>query len=185
MPRRKRKPITPEEKARRQSESPTYKSWMSMRGRCYRPEAHGYRHYGGKGISVCERWRNSFANFLADLGPRPNGCTIDRIDNTGNYTPSNCRWSTKSQQSRNRSCARRVIYRGKERLLADLADESGHTRARIYSRLKKGWSVERAIDTPVLSIDDKRVIQRKAAIERHRRDRARREMLVVCHLSWT
>lgn len=82
------------------STTETYYIWAGMRTRCKNPKATPYKNYGGRGISVCERW-NSFDNFLADMGERPPGLSIDRIDNDGNYEPDNCRWATQSEQTGN------------------------------------------------------------------------------------
>lgn len=81
--------------------SPTHNSWNSMRARCEKPSHRDYKYYGGRGITVCERWYR-FENFLADMGERPAGKTIDRIDTNGNYEPDNCKWSTASEQNKNR-----------------------------------------------------------------------------------
>ena len=79
----------------------TYRSWSSMRGRCINKNNQAYGSYGGRGITVCERW-NSFEAFYADMGARPRGMSLDRINNNGNYEPSNCRWATHSEQQKNR-----------------------------------------------------------------------------------
>ena len=82
--------------------SKTYKVWLAMRRRCNDPKQRNYKHYGGRGITVCERWQNDFMNFYNDMGAAPIGKTIDRIKVNGNYEPGNCRWATKSEQERNK-----------------------------------------------------------------------------------
>lgn len=85
------------------SKTVEYAAWLEMKRRCYNPKYHAFNYYGGRGIKVCERWLESFANFLEDMGYRPSPhYSLDRIDNNGDYEPANCRWATKSQQQSNR-----------------------------------------------------------------------------------
>ena len=83
------------------SNTGTYLSWRGAKQRCTNPNAASYPRYGGRGIEICSRWIHSFANFLEDMGERPEGMSLDRINNDGNYEPSNCRWATPSEQNRN------------------------------------------------------------------------------------
>ena len=85
-----------------QNGTPTWNTWHTMRQRCLNPNATGYKNYGGRGITVCDRWQHSFENFLADMGERPAGLGIDRIDNNAGYSPENCRWVTPKQNCQNR-----------------------------------------------------------------------------------
>lgn len=84
------------------TKTPEYKTWLNIRDRCYNPENTSYKYYGGRGIRVCKRWRNSFEDFLADMGKRPKGLSIERKNTNGNYTPDNCCWATAKEQANNR-----------------------------------------------------------------------------------
>jgi hypothetical protein len=97
-----------------------------MKARCYNPRYGSYSLYGGRGIAVCERWRTSFEDFLADMGRKPTPShTIDRIDSEGHYDPTNCRWATATEQARNRSCTKMVDFEGARIPLAEACERLG------------------------------------------------------------
>lgn len=108
-----------------EARTPTYKTWIAMKARCFNPSDHAYGQYGGRGITVCERWTNSYELFLEDMGRRPRGTSIERIDVNGNYEPQNCVWATPKQQTRNRRCTIKVVYQGEEMPLIQAAEQSG------------------------------------------------------------
>jgi hypothetical protein len=119
-----------------------------MRRRCHSPSAHGFAEYGAKGIAVCDRWRNSFENFIADMGERPAGTTIDRIDNDRGYEPANCRWATPRQQALNQRKTSRLTVFGRTQSVTQWADEVGIPSGVIWGRLRKGMPPELALTKP-------------------------------------
>lgn len=130
--------------------TPTYLAWINMRVRCSNPKQEGYQYYGGRGIRVCERWQQSFENFLADMGIRPDGMSIDRIDNDRNYEPGNCRWATRIEQENNKRSNRLITAFGKTQTVAQWTKEMGlENCVLIYGRLNAGWDAEKAISTRV------------------------------------
>jgi len=128
-----------------------YTIWADMKDRCSNPNNRKYHLYGGRGIVVCERWHSSFENFLADMGERPSPRhTIDRYpDRNGNYETTNCRWATYSQQNNNKNNQRWVEYCGKQMTLTEAVMLVGINRNTVYTRLNCGWTLERALETPV------------------------------------
>lgn len=123
----------------RGNESPTYWSWLGMKARCERPSQKGYPRYGGRGITVCSEWQD-FSNFLADMGERPPGTTLDRLDIDGNYCKDNCRWATRLQQGENRSTNTLLTYGGKTQHLNAWARDLGVHPATLSGRLLSGLS---------------------------------------------
>ena len=113
-----------------------------MKARCFREACKDYPNYGGRGITVCDAWRDSFVEFLKDMGDKPAFMTLDRIDSDGNYEPSNCRWATSAQQSRNTSQNVWVQYQGTEYCLTDLAKHLDIYRKTLSYRIKQGWPEE-------------------------------------------
>lgn len=126
-----------------------YACWSRIKDRCERRANPSYKHYGGRGISVCERWRNSFELFLKDMGKRPDGTEIDRIDNDGDYEPGNCRWVSRLVNSRNKRSNRRLTYRDRTKCISEWAEELGIPPDIISTRLKRGWTVDDALNRPL------------------------------------
>jgi hypothetical protein len=116
-----------------------------MKSRCYSQNRKEYKDYGGRGIKVCERW-HSFENFLADMGERPEGTTLDGIDNDGDYTKENCRWATHTVQNRNSRHNRVVTVNGRKMSLAQACEELQLPYVKTLHRLLRGWSEERALE---------------------------------------
>lgn len=127
------------------SKSPTFRTWCEMRNRCNNPKCKRYADYGGRGITVCERWR-LFANFLADMGERPS-CdhSIDRIDVNGNYEPGNCRWATATVQNNNTRRNIVVQYDGQSMTATQWSHLTGIPAKTIMTRIKSGWSPRDAL----------------------------------------
>lgn len=125
---------------------PLFNIWGQMRRRCHRPADKAYPNYGGRGITVCDRWRNSFDAFAADMGPRPPGHTIDRINNDAGYSPENCRWITRAQQNRNTRMNRPLTIGGVSRLAHEWSEISGIPQKTILRRARTGWPAERLLD---------------------------------------
>jgi hypothetical protein len=136
--------------ARRGQSTPEYMAWVSMRGRCGCPTTRHWRNYGGRGITVCERWQHDFAAFLADMGPRPSARhSLDRIDNNGNYEPGNCRWATRPQQNGNRRDSKTYEVDGVRKPITEWAQSFGVSGEVALKRIRRGWSVESAVTLPV------------------------------------
>lgn len=117
--------------------SSIYRSWQHMKARCLNPKDDDFKHYGGRGIKVCSRWIDSFEAFLEDMGEKPKGLTIERIDNNKGYSPENCKWATQKEQTRNTRRNRMICYKGITMCLADWADWSGIGRATLAYRLNR------------------------------------------------
>lgn len=120
-------------------------SYRNMMSRCNNPKATGYNFYGGRGIKVCERWQQSFEAFLEDMGPRPEGHSIDRVDPDGDYEPSNCRWADWKTQGNNKTDNHSITHNGETKTLQEWADEFGMKSNSLLYRLKRGWSLEEAL----------------------------------------
>jgi len=133
------------------SETPEYQAWQSMKNRCFNPNTKYYSDYGGRGIGVCDRWKNSSENFLADMGLKPTPKhSLDRIDNDGDYCLDNCRWATKAEQENNKRTNKPLITIGnKTYTIVQWAKKMGFSASVIQGRLDMGWSKYKAVMTPI------------------------------------
>lgn len=126
----------------------TYTCWASMLQRCRDPKASSYKYYGARGIRVCRRWQK-FENFLSDMGEKPEGLSIDRISNDLGYFKGNCRWQSRLEQSNNRRCNVRLVLEGKSLTVTQWSRQKNISASAIYLRLKRGWSAEKTLTTPL------------------------------------
>lgn len=131
------------------SKTPTYITWSSMKARCTGARHTQYKYYGAKGITYDPSWA-SFEVFLADMGERPDGHTLDRIDSNANYNKENCRWATPKMQARNRTSNRPIAHKGEEKTVAEWAEELGMKYVTLLARLNtNGWDIEKAFNEQV------------------------------------
>lgn len=133
-----------------------YIVWCNMKGRCYNPNDKRFRNYGGRGITVCNEWKNDFDAFrkwAESAGYNPKAergvCTLDRIDNNKSYSPENCRWVNNQIQANNKSNNKNITYKGETKTISEWARIIGIKNDTLQSRLSKNWSVEKAIETPI------------------------------------
>lgn len=125
--------------------NPLYRIWQSMKTRCYNERNPNYARYGAKGIRICQRWLDSFDAFVDDMGHPPEGCSIDRIDPYGDYTPENCRWATRMAQSQNQKRTRFYQWQGESLCLTEVARRANVDYFQVYWALIAGKSIEEAI----------------------------------------
>jgi hypothetical protein len=131
--------------------STEYRSWESMRDRCNNPQSRYYKNYGGRGIKVCNRWLHNYKNFLSDMGRRPSHeYTLDRINNDGNYSPNNCRWTDwKTQNNNKRKIAMLIEFNGERKTFKEWANIYAMPEERLRLRIRRfKWTMEKAVSTP-------------------------------------
>lgn len=122
-----------------------YSIWANIVQRCYNPKANHYEDYGGRGITMCDRWRTSFQHFYQDMGPRPEGMTVERENNNGNYEPGNCKWATMEEQHINTRVTIRITLNNETKLIKEWAEITGLSAVVIRDRFKRGHSPERIL----------------------------------------
>ena len=126
------------------SGSSTFNIWKGMLARCYRRKSRSYKNYGGRGITVCERWKK-FENFLHDMGLRPDGLTLERINNNAGYFPENCKWATPAEQMSNTRIVRLLTHNGETLPTCAWSRKLGLSQGQLGWRLRAGWPIQRAL----------------------------------------
>jgi hypothetical protein len=131
------------------NKSGTYNAWIDMRRRCNNPGHPAYSWYGARGIKVCYEWDKDFTAFVRDMGEKPYGCSLDRINNEGHYEPGNCRWATRIQQATNRRSSRFLDFNGERKTISQWARDLGMLSSTLQERLRAGWDISIALTKPV------------------------------------
>lgn len=145
--------IAGQNKTHDMTETPIYKEWSEMKRRCYNPQDTSYENYGGRGIAVCDKWRDSFEAFYEDVSKLPHfgekGYSLNRKDNDGNYEPNNIEWATAKEQANNRRSNHLIAYNGKTQTIAQWAEEYKMPYKKLWKRLNTfHWDIARALNTP-------------------------------------
>lgn len=131
--------------------TPEYQAWQDMKRRCYDSKRKSFNRYGGRGITVCDRWRSSFEAFIKDMGERPSPLhSIERNNNDGNYEPSNCRWALNSDQQRNKSTNKVITIDGVSKPQIEWINFYKIPRTTFNNRIKRGWDAKRALIEPIM-----------------------------------
>lgn len=125
-----------------------YASWHAMRDRCLNPKCKDFPQYGGRGIDICDRWNDS-VSFAEDMGEKPKGFSLERIDNSKGYCPENCRWASPLEQGRNKRNNRRLKINGEEKTVSQIWQDAGIPESTFYNRLAQGMTPEEAVEKPV------------------------------------
>ena len=128
----------------------TKQCWADMKQRCYNPNSQQYKNYGLRGIFVCTRWLESFENFLSDMGNKPDGLTLERINTNGNYEPANCKWADSFEQARNKRTTHKFEFDGKYMTMREWAKHLGRHESTLSSRLRMGYPIEMILSSKCL-----------------------------------